>query len=85
MIIGSSAVDSGERCRERTCDHDPGAAHRSMMRVTFVVVCVLVLVLYAGVVVAVVVVVVVPMVESMVGNRLNCSFNCRSLNADRAR
>lgn len=72
MVIGSEGVESGERCRERTWDQDPGAAQRSTMRRTF----------GGG---GAVVVVVVALAVSMVGKRLNCSFSWRSLNAERAR
>lgn len=32
-MIGFAGVLSGERCLERTCDQEPGAAQRSIIRV----------------------------------------------------
>lgn len=94
-MIGSSGVDSGDKCRDRTCDQEPGAAQRSMTLRTFLsgILPLLPLLLVgvcaaaAAVPLIAVVVVVVKVAGGVfiVGNRLNCSLSWSSLNAERAR
>ena len=93
-MIGSSGVDSGDKCRDRTCDQEPGAAQRSMTLRTFLsgILPLLPLLLVgvcaaaaAAVPLIAVVVVTVAGGVFIVGNRLNCSLSWSSLNAERAR
>lgn len=86
-MIGSSGVDSGDKCRDRTCDQEPGAAQRSMTLRTFLsgILPLLPLLLVGVCAAAVVVVVTVAGGVFIVGNRLNCSLSWSSLNAERAR
>ena len=84
MVIGSSGVDSGDKCRDRTCDQEPGAAQRSITLRTFFPGMLSLLLLGVWVAVPLTAVLVVGGVFT-VGNRLNCSLSWSSLNAERAR